>query len=133
MVEVMLAGTILVVGFIGLMEAVTMGGEMLANARKQKLAEQIKLGSLCALGQTAPNPVLTTLRYFMNEYTEHIEKKKCRALVCPDMLSYYILPDKCQGCGICASVCPRKATPPHKVTTLMLPTARAKRRNSWVT
>ncbi len=72
----------------------------------QKLGEQIKSGSLCALGQTAPNPVLTTLRYFMDEYEDHIVKKKCRALVCPDMLSYYILPDKCQGCGICARECP---------------------------
>jgi len=72
----------------------------------QKLGEQIKAGSLCALGQTAPNPVLTTLRYFMDEYKAHIEEKKCSALVCPDLLSYYILPDKCQGCGICARECP---------------------------
>jgi NADH:ubiquinone oxidoreductase subunit F (NADH-binding)/(2Fe-2S) ferredoxin/NAD-dependent dihydropyrimidine dehydrogenase PreA subunit len=75
----------------------------------QKMADQIKAGSLCALGQTAPNPVLTTMRYFMDEYQEHIVKKKCRALVCPDLLSYYVLPDKCAGCGICARECPAHA------------------------
>ena len=72
----------------------------------QRLGEQIKQGSLCALGQTAPNPVLTTLRYFMDSYKAHIVEKRCPALVCPDMLSYYILPDKCQGCGICLRECP---------------------------
>jgi NADH:ubiquinone oxidoreductase subunit F (NADH-binding)/(2Fe-2S) ferredoxin/NAD-dependent dihydropyrimidine dehydrogenase PreA subunit len=75
----------------------------------QTLSEEIKAGSLCALGQTAPNPVLTTLRYFIHEYHEHIEKKKCRALVCPELINYYILPDKCQGCGICLRECPAVA------------------------
>jgi NADH-quinone oxidoreductase subunit F len=75
----------------------------------QKMGEEIGRGSLCQLGQTAPNPVLTTLRYFMDEYKAHIEQKRCPALVCPDMLSYYILPDKCQGCGICARECPAVA------------------------
>lgn len=72
----------------------------------QKMGEQIKLGSLCGLGQTAPNPVLTTLRYFMDEYKAHIEEHRCPGLVCPDLINYYILPDKCQGCGICARECP---------------------------
>jgi NADH-quinone oxidoreductase subunit F len=75
-------------------------------ATLQKMGEQIKQGSLCALGQTAPNPVLTTLRYFVDEYKAHIEEKRCPALVCPDLLSYYIQSDKCQGCGICARECP---------------------------
>ncbi len=75
-------------------------------ATLQKLGKQIQQGSLCALGQTAPNPVLTTLKYFMNEYKEHIEEKRCPSLVCQEMLSYYILPDKCQGCGICLRECP---------------------------
>jgi NADH:ubiquinone oxidoreductase subunit F (NADH-binding)/(2Fe-2S) ferredoxin/Pyruvate/2-oxoacid:ferredoxin oxidoreductase delta subunit len=75
----------------------------------EKLGSQIKAGSLCALGQTAPNPILTTLRYFKDEYTAHIEEKRCPARVCTKLLSYYILPDKCQGCGICARECPAEA------------------------
>jgi NADH:ubiquinone oxidoreductase subunit F (NADH-binding)/(2Fe-2S) ferredoxin/Pyruvate/2-oxoacid:ferredoxin oxidoreductase delta subunit len=75
----------------------------------QKLGEQIKAGSLCALGQTAPNPVLTTLRYFRDEYKAHIEEKRCPAKVCPKLISFYVLPDKCQGCGICARECPAQA------------------------
>ncbi len=75
----------------------------------QKLSEQIKAGSLCALGQTAPNPVLTTLRYFMDEYKAHIEEKRCPAMVCQALIRYYILPDKCMACGICARACPVEA------------------------
>jgi NADH-quinone oxidoreductase subunit F len=75
----------------------------------QKLSEQIKAGSLCALGQTAPNPVLTTLQHFSDEYKAHIEEKRCPAKVCNALVNYYILPDKCQGCGICARECPSLA------------------------
>ena len=75
----------------------------------ERMANQIEAGSLCALGQTAPNPVLTTLRYFMDEYKAHIEEKRCPARVCTKLLSYYILPDKCQGCGICVRACPVEA------------------------
>jgi NADH:ubiquinone oxidoreductase subunit F (NADH-binding)/(2Fe-2S) ferredoxin/NAD-dependent dihydropyrimidine dehydrogenase PreA subunit len=75
----------------------------------QKLSEQIKIGSLCALGQTAPNPVLTTLRYFMDEYKAHIEEKRCPAMVCQALIRYYILPDKCMACGICLRACPADA------------------------
>jgi NADH-quinone oxidoreductase subunit F len=75
----------------------------------QKLSEQIKIGSLCALGQTAPNPVLTTLRYFMDEYKAHIEEKRCPAMVCQALVRYYILPDKCMACGICRRACPAEA------------------------
>jgi NADH-quinone oxidoreductase subunit F len=73
------------------------------------LSEQIKAGSLCGLGQTAPNPVLTTIRYFGDEYEAHIKEKRCPARVCTDLINYYILPDKCQGCLICLRNCPSEA------------------------
>jgi len=62
--------------------------------------------SLCALGQTAPNPVLTTIKYFRDEYEAHIEEKRCPALVCKDLISFYIDPSKCQACMICGRECP---------------------------
>jgi NADH:ubiquinone oxidoreductase subunit F (NADH-binding)/Pyruvate/2-oxoacid:ferredoxin oxidoreductase delta subunit len=73
------------------------------------LAEQIKAGSLCALGGTAPNPVITTLRYFRDEYEEHIIQKRCRALSCQSLISFYIDPEKCQGCMICIRNCSLEA------------------------
>jgi len=73
------------------------------------LSESVKDGSLCGLGQTAPNPVLTTIRYFRDEYEAHIKEKRCPALVCTELIAYYILPDKCEGCGICLRDCPSEA------------------------
>jgi NADH-quinone oxidoreductase subunit F len=75
----------------------------------QELGDAVKNGSLCALGGTAPNPVLTTIRYFRDEYEAHIKEKRCPALSCKAMLSYYIDSEKCQGCGICARECPAEA------------------------
>ena len=72
----------------------------------QSLAETIKDTALCGLGQTAPNPVLSTLRYFMDEYKAHVEEKRCPAGVCTDLLHYEIIPDKCIGCTACARACP---------------------------
>ncbi|MDZ7738015.1 MAG: NADH-quinone oxidoreductase subunit NuoF [Bacteroidales bacterium] len=72
----------------------------------EELGEGVMKGSLCGLGQTAPNPVLTTLRYFKDEYIEHIRDKKCRAKVCNELKYYEILPDKCTGCHICFKACP---------------------------
>ncbi|MCL2813995.1 MAG: 4Fe-4S binding protein [Oscillospiraceae bacterium] len=77
--------------------------------RLGELAAQIKEGSLCALGQTAPNPVLTTLRYFGEEYKEHIIQKKCAARQCKALSVYIIDPDKCAGCTVCAKKCPTGA------------------------
>ncbi|MCL0104012.1 4Fe-4S binding protein [Dehalococcoidia bacterium] len=74
-----------------------------------ELGEAIKAGSLCALGGTAPNPVLTTIRYFREEYEAHITKKQCPARVCKQLISFYILPEKCQGCLICMRECPAGA------------------------
>jgi NADH-quinone oxidoreductase subunit F len=74
------------------------------------LAEDVKLGSLCGLGKTAPNPVLTTLRYFRDEYEAHILEKRCPAGVCPELTAYYILPDKCdRACEHCILTCPTEA------------------------
>lgn len=75
----------------------------------ETLAKTIKNASICGLGQTAPNPVLSTLRYFRDEYEAHIYDKKCPAGVCQAMASYSILSDKCIGCGLCAKACPTDA------------------------
>ena len=73
------------------------------------LSETAKNASLCALGQTSVNPVLSTLRYFREEYEAHIREKRCPALRCEALITYYILPDKCEGCGICRRACPVEA------------------------
>ncbi|MCX6231472.1 MAG: 4Fe-4S binding protein [Bacteroidetes bacterium] len=84
-------------------------GEESDIAKLEELAVQIKDNSLCGLGQTAPNPVLTTLKYFRDEYEAHIFAKKCPAKACKALLTYEIIEDKCTGCTICAVKCPVKA------------------------
>ena len=74
-----------------------------------EIGDAIKDGSLCALGGTAPNPVQTTIRYFRDEYEAHIQEKRCPALACRALISYYIIPEKCQACGICAKACASEA------------------------
>jgi len=92
---------------LNMLEHITRGeGQPGDIERLEKLAHLIKATSLCGLGQTAPNPVLTTIRYFRDEYEAHINEKRCPALSCSTLISYYILPDKCQGCGICLRNCP---------------------------
>lgn len=75
----------------------------------ETLANSIKASALCGLGQTAPNPVLSTLRYFKDEYEAHIKEKRCPAGVCQALLRFTINPEKCKGCGICAKNCPTNA------------------------
>jgi NADH-quinone oxidoreductase subunit F len=95
---------------LDILERITQGkGKPEDIDQLQELATTVKFGSLCGLGQTAPNPVLTTIRYFREDYEAHIIDKRCPALVCKDLLSYYILPDKCQACMICLQSCPAEA------------------------
>ncbi len=75
----------------------------------KKIADVVKKTSLCGLGQTAPNPVLTALRYFKDEYNAHVLDKICPALVCKDLIQYKILEEKCPGCGVCLINCPVSA------------------------
>lgn len=75
----------------------------------EELAMHVKTNSLCGLGQTAPNPVLSTLRYFRDEYLAHVVDKKCPAGVCKSLINYKVISEKCIGCTACARVCPADA------------------------
>ena len=90
-----------------MLEKITSGNATMEDLDKmEKLCYYIKNNSLCGLGQTAPNPVLSTLRYFKNEYIAHVQDKKCPAGVCQDLLTYKIIDLRCKGCTACARGCP---------------------------
>ncbi len=102
-------------------------GEMEDLDRLEELSNYIKSASLCGLGQTAPNPVLSTLRYFRDEYIAHIVDKKCPAGVCKKLIRYEIDPEKCIGCGMCAKNCPASTivrtdytAPGHKLASMKI-------------
>jgi NADH-quinone oxidoreductase subunit F len=93
-----------------ILERITIGKGREGDIEKlEELALQIKDNSLCGLGQTAPNPVLTTIRYFRDEYEAHIRHKKCPAKVCRQLLTYKVIPEACTGCMVCLKNCPVNA------------------------
>lgn len=106
-----------------MLEKITSGNATMEDLDKmEKLCYYIKNNSLCGLGQTAPNPVLSTLRYFKDEYIAHVKDKKCPAGVCQDLLTYKIIDIKCKGCTACARGCPVGAISgtvkqPHSIDT----------------
>ena len=106
-----------------MLEKITSGNGTMEDLDKmEKLCYYIKDNALCGLGQTAPNPVLSTLHFFRDEYVAHVKDKKCPAGVCKKLLQYSVVEDKCRGCTACARVCPvgaisGKVKEPHKIDT----------------
>ena len=106
-----------------MLEKITSGNGTMEDLDKmEKLCYYIKENALCGLGQTAPNPVLSTLHFFRDEYVAHVKDKKCPAGVCKKLLQYSVVEDKCRGCTACARVCPvgaisGKVKEPHKIDT----------------
>ncbi len=95
---------------VKILEKISNGqGEIADLDKLEKLARTVKNGSLCGLGATAPNPVLTSLKYFRSEFISHVRDKRCPAVVCRNLVNYRIIPGKCTGCQRCVSVCPTGA------------------------
>lgn len=95
---------------LAILEKISEGNAEIGDlAKLEILANAVKNGSLCGLGATAPNPVLTTLRYFREEFVDHILSKTCASLVCRDLIIFSIDEERCRGCGLCAENCPAGA------------------------
>ena len=111
------------VRMLEILNKITSGNGTLEDIDKlEELCYYVKSASLCGLGQTAPNPILSTLKYFREEYISHVVDKKCPAGVCKDLLTFNIDPEKCKGCTACVRVCPANAISgslknPHTIDT----------------
>ena len=95
-------------------------GTMDDLSKLEELAHMVKETSLCGLGQTAPNPVITTIRYFRDEYVAHIKDKRCPAQICPALIKYVVDPEKCRKCGLCARNCPVKCISGDRQTPYLI-------------
>ena len=95
-------------------------GTMDDLSKLEELAHMVKETSLCGLGQTAPNPVITTIRYFRDEYVAHIKDKRCPAKICPALIKYVVDPEKCRKCGLCARNCPVKCISGDRQTPYLI-------------
>jgi NADH:ubiquinone oxidoreductase subunit F (NADH-binding)/(2Fe-2S) ferredoxin len=108
-----------------MLEEITKGNGKIEDIQKlEELAIMIKNMSLCGLGQTAPNPLLTTIKYFRHEYEAHINEKRCPAHVCPELVAFFIYTDKCKRCGLCNKHCPTKCISGDRNTPYVIDQAR---------